>query len=171
MGVEPPRRNIEIKARVTDAAALLEAARALPARDCGVMRQVDTYFVVPRGRLKLREIDDERAELIFYERPDLGAARRSDYWIAPIGEAGPLLAALAAALGVRARVEKRRRLLLYLHTRIHLDEVVGLGEFVELETVMDGLSEDEGRVECASVMRALGIRPEELLEGSYMDMG
>ena len=56
-------RNVEIKARVADAVALLAAALALPARDCGAMRQVDTYFIVPRGRLKLREIDGERAEL------------------------------------------------------------------------------------------------------------
>jgi adenylate cyclase class IV len=80
-----------------------------------------------------------------------------------------LLAVLSAALGVRSRVAKERHLLLYRHTRIHLDSVDGLGEFVELETVLNGLSEKEGRAESEEVRRALGLRDEDLLGGSYGD--
>jgi predicted adenylyl cyclase CyaB len=168
--MKEPRRNIEIKARVTDLEEVLAAALALPARDAGVMRQVDTYFYVSRGRLKLREIDGVRAELIFYHRPDLGEAKRSDYRIVAVEEAAAARTLLEAALGVRARVEKERRLLLYRHTRIHLDTVVGLGTFVELETVLDGIDEADGRAECAEVAQALGIDGGDLLEGSYGDM-
>jgi predicted adenylyl cyclase CyaB len=163
-------RNIEIKARVLDLEALGQAAEALPAREVGVLHQVDTYFHVPHGRLKLREIAGEATELIFYDRADQGEAKRSDYWIAPVADAAAMKALLAAGLGVRARVEKRRRLFLFRHTRIHLDTVAELGDFLELETVLDGISEDAGRAECAEVMHALGIRDEDLCPGSYADM-
>jgi predicted adenylyl cyclase CyaB len=164
------RGNIEIKARVSNRDSLLKAAAALPASEAGVLRQVDTYFHVPRGRLKLREIEGAASELIFYERPDQGEAKRSDYWIAPVADAAVMRALLSAALGVRVRVEKTRRLLRYRHTRIHLDTVAGLGDFLELETVLDGISEAEGREECAEVMRSLGIRTEDLCAASYGDM-
>src|SRR5207249_2802979 len=108
---------------------------------------------------------------IFYERPNESGARRSDYTLVPVGEPAGLQAALTAALGVRARVEKERHLLIWRHTRIHLDTVADLGTFVELETVLDGLSEEAGRAECSEVMRALGIAAEDLLEGSYGEMG
>ena len=149
MSEDAPRRNIEVKARVMDGEALRRAAHALPARDAGMMRQVDTYFHVPRGRLKRRVIDGERAELIAYDRPDRGEAKRSDYRIAPVVDADAVLAVLGAALGVRVRVEKERRLLLHHHTRIHLDRVTGLGEFVELETVLVPAA--------AGVLSALGL--------------
>jgi predicted adenylyl cyclase CyaB len=170
MKQESPRQNIEIKARAGDPAALLATALALPARDAGVLRQVDTYFNVPRGRLKLREVRGEPGELIYYDRPDQGEAKRSDYWIAPITEATEVGELLEVALGVRVRVSKERRLLLYRHTRIHLDTVAGLGAFVELETVLESLSEEDGRAESREVMEALGIREEDLLESSYSDM-
>jgi predicted adenylyl cyclase CyaB len=165
-----PRRNIEIKARVSNGEALLAAVYALPARDAGVLHQLDTYFGVPSGRLKLREIDGAASELIYYSRPDAEDAKRSDYRIVPVAEAPTLKLLLAAALGVRGCVEKTRRLFLYRHTRIHLDLVAGLGEFLELETVLEAISEEAGRAECAEVVRALGIRPEELCAESYIDM-
>ena len=132
------RRNIEIKARDADPAATLERALSLGASDEGVLTQRDTYFAGARGRLKLREQDggsEAGARLIAYSRPDEDAARTSAYRLAEVGDPAGLREALDAALGTLVVVDKRRRLLLYENVRIHLDEVQGLGSYVELEAV------------------------------------
>jgi predicted adenylyl cyclase CyaB len=134
------------------------------------MHQIDTYFVVPHGRLKLREIEGERAELIHYYRPDTLVAHPSDYVIARVSDPGSLKDALSRALGLRVVVEKRRELYLWGHTRIHLDEVTGLGSFLELETVIADQTREEAERECREVQAALGIREEDLVSGSYADL-
>jgi len=125
---------------------------------------------VPHGRLKLREIDGATAELIQYARPDEPTARASDYVLALVTDPDRLRDALARALGVRAVVAKRRALYLWRHTRIHLDDVDGLGAFLELETVITDQSEAEARAEIAEAAAALGIRDEDRLAGSYVDL-
>jgi homotetrameric cytidine deaminase len=133
--VTPPRRNVEIKARDPDPATTLERALALGASDEGVLVQRDTYFGGARGRLKLREQEPGGAQLIAYARPDSDEARTSSYRLADVGDPAAVREALEAALGTRVVVEKRRHLLLWEGVRIHLDEVEGLGSFVELEGV------------------------------------
>jgi homotetrameric cytidine deaminase len=135
--VTTPRRNVEIKARDADPAATLERALALGASDEGVLVQRDTYFGGARGRLKLREEagPPARAQLIAYARPDSDEARTSSYRIAEVADPAALREALDAALGTRVVVDKRRHLLLWDGVRIHLDDVEGLGAFVELEGV------------------------------------
>lgn len=165
------RRNLEIKARVSGLDTPLAAARALGARDEGLRRDVDTYFQVPTGRLKLRETDGQpEATLIFYRRPDLASSRYSDYMLAPVTDSASLKALLGAALGPVAVVAKRRHLLIYGSTRIHLDRVDGLGSFVELETVLRGQSESEARAEHDLVAAALGLDRAEIVPWSYVDL-
>jgi homotetrameric cytidine deaminase len=130
-----PRRNVEIKARDADPDSTLERALALGASDEGVLTQRDTYFGGARGRLKLREQEPGGAQLISYVRPDGDEARTSAYRLADVSDPAALREALDAALGTRVVVDKRRRLLLWEGVRIHLDEVQGLGSFVELEGV------------------------------------
>jgi homotetrameric cytidine deaminase len=142
--VTPPRRNVELKARDADPAATLERALALGASDEGVLTQRDTYFGRARGRLKLREQDGGReagARLIAYARADDQQARTSAYRLAEVGDPAALREALDAALGTLVVVAKRRHLLLYENVRIHIDEVEGLGSFVELEGVADADSD------------------------------
>jgi predicted adenylyl cyclase CyaB len=146
----------------------------LGARAAAVLHQRDTYFHVRHGRLKLREIAPEggapSAELIQYARPDESSARTSDYVIAPVADAASMREALARALGVRVVVAKRRSLFLWRHTRIHLDEVEGLGSFLELETVVTDQSDSDARAELAEAAAALGIRDEERIALSYADL-
>jgi predicted adenylyl cyclase CyaB len=163
-------RNIEIKARCPDLATARERAVALGARRVGLLAQRDTYFHVPHGRLKLREIDGDAAELIQYARPDATEARASEYILVPIATPDLLRDALARGLGIRAVVAKRRELYLWRSTRIHLDEVDGLGSFLELETVITEQSETEAREEIAAAAAALGIRDEDRISHSYIDM-
>ena len=171
--VSGPGRNIEIKARCRDLEAAAARAIALGARDAGVLQQRDTFFATTRGRLKLREFGDGRAELISYERPDVAAARASDYVIAPLEDpaaARAVRAALERALGVVRVVVKTRRLFLHASTRIHLDTVEGLGTFVELETVIGAQSDDEAHAELRALATALGIRDDDRVAVPYTEL-
>jgi homotetrameric cytidine deaminase len=167
----PPRRNVELKARDPAPDRSLERARALGAEDRGELRQRDTYFAAPRGRLKLREQDPGGAELIAYERPDAAQARESRYRIAPVAEPDPLREALDAALGTVAVVDKRRRLLLWEGVRIHLDRVEGLGDFVELEGVAGADSDLAREADHVARVRAeLGIADDAIEATGYADL-
>jgi predicted adenylyl cyclase CyaB len=163
--------NIEIKARCHDLAEVRERLEAAGVPLARRLRQVDTYFHVPYGRLKLREIEDAPAELIHYHRPDAEDAHPSDYVIVPVSDPDRMKQALTRALGVRGVVAKTRDLYLWNHTRVHLDEVDGLGSFMELETAVTEQSRAEAERECRQVQAALGIQPEELVSGSYIDLG
>ena len=165
-----PGSNIEMKARCADLDAAATRARALGAHDAGVLHQRDTFFAASAGRLKLRELGDGRAELIAYRRPDVAAARASDYVIARVEDARAVRAALKRALGVTCVVVKTRRLLLHGATRIHLDTVEGLGTFVELETVIGEQSDDDAHAELGAIATALGIRDEDHVAVPYADL-
>jgi homotetrameric cytidine deaminase len=174
--VTPARRNVEIKARDADPAATLERALALGATDEGVLAQRDTYFARARGRLKLREESgpptqggEAGARLIAYIRPDDEEARTSSYRLAEVDDPAALADALDAALGTLVVVDKRRRLLLYENVRIHIDDVAGLGCFVELEGVAAADSDLSREHELVARLRedlALG----EPVAGSYSDL-
>lgn len=164
-------RNIEIKARSIASEQQARIAVALADSPSELMEQTDTFFHVPYGRLKLRECGDGTGELIQYARADSAGPKPSVYVRTPIPEPQSLKDALAAALGVRAVVEKRRTLFLVGQTRIHLDEVVGLGRFIELEVVLrPGQSEEEGIAVAERLMSELGIRQVDLVAGAYVDL-
>ena len=165
-----PRRNIELKALDPDPDRTLERALATGAEDRGTLAQRDTYFRVATGRLKLREEDPGEPHLIAYQRPDEAAVRVSDFRVVPVPDAAGLVAAMEATAGVDVVVAKRRRLLLWETVRIHLDEVRGLGSFVELEAVAaPGSDLRREREQVAHLRAALDIRDAALREGSYSD--
>jgi homotetrameric cytidine deaminase len=160
------RRNLEIKARDADPRRTLEAALALGAEDHGELTQRDTYFGGARGRLKLREQTPGEPELIQYRRPDEAGPRTSEFRNVPVVAAGALQTALDAAFGTLVVVEKRRRLLLWEGVRVHLDDVDGLGTFVELEAPEDG--DQQAKVE--RLTQALAIAGDDLVASSYSDL-
>ena len=164
------RRNIEIKCRCADLALVRRRAEALGARDAGVLRQTDTFFEAAHARLKLRDFGDGTAELISYRRPDTPTARGSDFIVCPVSAPAALAEALAYALGVTGVVKKTRHLFLHRSTRIHLDEVDGLGTFVELETVMSGQSDQEGHAELDEIATALGLRAADRVPVPYVEL-
>lgn len=152
---QSPRRNVEIKARCAD----LAAARAIAGELCGdtgsVEHQCDTYFHVPHGRLKLREIEGQPAVLIGYSRPDQASARTSCYHLVPVADPALLKAALADTLGIRGAVRKRREIFLWKNVRIHLDAVESLGNFIEFEAV---LAAGDSETDADRVLEALRVR-------------
>jgi homotetrameric cytidine deaminase len=164
-------RNVELKARDPDPARSLERALALGAEDRGEIRQRDTYFAGARGRLKLREQEGAGAELIEYSRPDSTDARTSAYRRIPIPDAPALRQALDAAYGTLVTVTKQRRLLLWDGVRIHLDEVEGLGSYLECEAVAGPESDLTVEHEKVEQLRAeLGIEENDLVATSYSDL-
>lgn len=163
--------NIEIKARARDKAVLQARAEALTDAPPVILVQEDTFFHVPRGRLKLREQVPGRAQLVYYERPNQRGPKRSDYYLFETDQPTALKTLLSQALGVRGVVRKVRTLYLHKQTRIHLDEVEGLGTFVELEVVLhQGQSEAEGQAIARHVMDELGIPSSDLIEDAYIDL-
>jgi len=164
-------RNIEIKARIASVEALLPRARELADGVETLIEQDDSFFNVPQGRLKLRQFADGSAELIHYHRADTSEAKASDYVRVGVPEPAALREALARACGLRGRVRKQRWLLLRGATRIHLDRVEGLGDFMELEVVLrEGQSDDEGQAIAEALMQALGLADAPRLAGAYLDL-
>jgi adenylate cyclase class IV len=161
--------NVEVKVRCADLASARAAALRLGARPFADELQVDTYFATRTGRLKLREIDGGRAELIPYLRADQAGARRSDYRVIPVPDGAATRRLLSELLGVHRIVRKRREVLLWRNVRIHLDRVESLGDFLELEAVFDGSaeSEREQRDAVAWLLCELGLAAEPCIAGSY----
>jgi adenylate cyclase class IV len=165
------RSNVEIKARVHDMAELERRARELADGDPLELDQEDLFFLAPAGRLKLRSFAGGGGELIYYRRPDGPGPTPSRYALASIADPGPLGEVLAAALGSGGVVRKSRKVYLAGQTRIHLDRVEGLGDFMELEVVLrPGQAEAEGERIAAELMERLGIAGGDLLSGAYVDM-
>ena len=163
--------NVEIKARVHDPDSLAAIVRRLSDAPPETFHQRDTFFGCSHGRLKLREIGSGGSELIWYDRPDTKGSKRSDYRLAAVADPAALRAILEQAYGVTQVVEKTRTLCLVGQTRIHLDEVVGLGSLVELEVVLqDGQPESEGHRIAAELIARLGIAATDLLPGAYAEM-
>jgi predicted adenylyl cyclase CyaB len=163
--------NIEIKARVRDFNSLKSCAESISDSPVQVIPQEDTFFKIPTGRLKLRVLAPDRAQLVWYARKDDSGPKRSDYHIYETRDPEQLKSTLALALGVRGVVRKTRYLYLVGQTRIHLDDVEGLGHFMELEVVMSpGQPDAEGQVIAQELMRKLDVASSDLLDGAYMDM-
>ena len=162
-------RNLEYKARIDDPKPYQATARALGADLWGDLRQTDTYFPAANGRLKLRETAGFQGELIFYQRDEWGANRPSDYEVSRTAEPALLRDLLAAALGVIAVVKKRRTLLVLDATRIHLDNVEGLGNFLELEVPVH---EDDAAASerLDRILVELGLDWQRCIRASYLDL-
>lgn len=165
-------RNVELKARDPEPERTLRAALDLGAKDHGILHQRDTYFAAREGRLKLREQTGPdgttAAQLIAYARPDEAAARASAYHLVDVPDAATMTVALDAALGISVVVDKRRHLLLADNVRIHLDEVDGLGRYVELEAVAPPESDLVREHEQVARLRgALGVTDDHVTPRSY----
>jgi len=165
-------RNVEVKARIPSVEALLPVAQALADGPPQVIEQDDCFFACRDGRLKLRDFGTGHGELIHYRRADAEGPKLSDYVRVPTDAPAALREALARAYGVSGRVRKVRWLLLAGQTRIHLDRVEGLGDFLELEVV---LREDQtgaaGAAIADALLARLGVAHAQRLAGAYVDLG
>ena len=178
--------NIEIKAELSQPqfAAVREKSAQVATTELVVLNQTDTFFNCSNGRLKLRQFEDGSAELIAYQRPDCDGPKTSTYTRTPIPHPESFLVAMADSIGIRGVVKKRRELYLLNDTRIHLDEVEGLGTFLELEVVIEEGAIEEGETglspaggteptcetKAEEIMAILGVDKSWLIAGAYIDL-
>ena len=167
-------KNVEIKARVSDLGVVKSKVEALgEAVYVASLRQTDTYFNVTHGRLKLREISgtESLSQLVYYMRPDVAGPKTSIYEITDVADSDGVKRILEGALGILAVVSKQRELFLWKNVRIHLDEVVELVAYVELEAVIDmDISELDGMNRIEELMDRLSLCPDDLVGCSYCDL-
>jgi predicted adenylyl cyclase CyaB len=163
------RKNLEVKARIISINMGEEIARSIPATFERILQHVDTYFLVQRGRLKMREIDNSQAELIYYNRNEDHNHRVSDFEIYLVQDPQSLKKFLTLSLGMKIQVVKTRRLYMYQATRIHLDEVQGLGAFLEFEVPVED-SEISAQHTLNYLINKFGIKEADYIKESYSDM-
>lgn len=163
--------NIEFKAKVS---SIVEAEALLQNLDPvfkGLDHQVDTYFKVPNGRLKLREGNIEHA-LIQYQRSNLAGAKESSVILYKHKPDPALKQILTMQFGVLKVVDKQRKIYFINHVKFHFDHVASLGEFMEVEVINENnqFTKEELETECKRWIGFFNILPEQFVESSYSDM-
>ena len=175
-------KNLEFKGQFQSLDGLYPKLTDLNAIQHETVHQIDTYFHVTKvkdfpksgacePRFKLREVNGwSEGWLIYYERPNQEGSRYSQYQLCEIADPGSLKGLLTVALGIKTIVKKQREIWMFNHTRIHLDTVTNLGQFVELETVFRGQTEAEAIDEHQHVKAVLHLDIVEPIAVSYSDL-
>lgn len=167
----PAHSNIEWKASLRSYEDARAIAEQLATDRLAPEHQIDTYFRSLEGRLKLRELEGGPAQLIWYDRPDKADAVSSRFVLIPIDDPAAVKVALTEAVGVVGIVDKQREIYLAENVRIHLDRVVGLGEFLEFEAVLDdSIDEKKGHEQVKRLQLAFQSVVNDGLSASYGDM-
>ncbi len=164
--------NIEIKARCHDLKKARSIANGIQTAYLGVLHQIDTYFPTKAGRLKLREINKQSAQLIPYVKNYQAGPMQSDYALMDVDDPSLVKELFKKLLGIEFVVDKKREVFLFENVRIHLDEVAELGTFIEFEAVCSDDSEpekllQEGKI--AKLLQRFEISADDLLDLSYVD--
>ena len=166
-------QNIEIKARLhpDQVEHVQQQAQVRSSTDDENIRQIDTFYNVSSGRLKLREFANGSAELIAYDRSDQSGPKLSSYVRHLCTDSRTLHDALTRSIGIRGVVKKSRQVIHIGQSRVHIDEVDGLGSFLELEVVLrDDQSPKDGENVASELMEIFGVLPESLIDGAYIDL-
>lgn len=163
--------NIEIKASIAKPEFVRQYLNDHDAVYKGLDEQTDTYFNSPAGRLKLREGNIEN-NLIYYERSNQAGPKSSHFHLVKVEDAKGLKEVLTKSMGVKVVVKKSREIYYIENVKFHIDEVPGLGSFVEIEAgnVLADLSKEKLQEQCDFYCRELRIKTEDLIEVSYSDM-
>ncbi len=166
-----PFLNVEIKARCQDPDFVRRYLLEKQAEFRGTDEQTDTYFIVAKGRLKLREGNIEN-NLIFYERNNLAGPKHSHFNLVKVEDAAGLKEVLIKSMGIKTVVKKRREIYYIGNVKFHVDEVPGLGSFVEIEAgnVLEDMTAEQLKSQCDHYMAEMGIREPDLIKNSYSDM-
>jgi adenylate cyclase, class 2 len=163
--------NIEIKARTKNPVLIREILLEHHAEFKGTDDQTDTYFKVNTGRLKLRQGNIEN-NLIYYRRNDQAGPKQSDFRLTPVHNSEGLLQVLSEALDVLTVVKKKREIYFIDNVKFHIDELNGLGWFVEIEAgnIHSDVPVKKLNEQCNYYMNLLGIKEEDLVSDSYSDI-
>jgi predicted adenylyl cyclase CyaB len=161
--------NFEFKARLNNEQQVRAALKRLDARFVGTDHQIDTYFRVPSGRLKVREGRLENA-LIFYRRSNVRRARQATVEMMLLPRRNSLRAILARSLGTLAVVDKRREIYFVKNVKIHLDRVHRLGKFLEVEAISRTGDVKKVRSQARQFQELFGVTAKDIVAESYSDL-
>lgn len=162
--------NVELKARYPDHDSARRILRELGARPGGTERQIDTYYATRKGRLKLREIEGRGSELIHYRRVEDGSRRECRYLLYRHAPSETLKELLASALEVLCTVRKTREVYHLGEVKFNLDDVVGLGRFIEFEVRADASGMERAQKRLDELRGRFGIGEDQVVLCSYSDM-
>jgi predicted adenylyl cyclase CyaB len=164
-------RNIEFKARVEGLEKYEQQLVALNPLFKGKDQQIDTYFNVPKGRLKLREGNIENA-LINYDREDLAGSKLSSVILYRHQPDPALKAILTHQLGVKMVVDKVRKIYFIENVKFHFDQVKGLGTFIEVEAIDNNgqYSLDQLQEQCDHYQAMFDLEHHQMIRQSYSDL-
>jgi len=164
---------VELKAKMKDVKEVKRRLSLLGAQHIGSFHQIDTYFKVHQGRLKIRETEKrDSGEIIFYERPDVPNIKKSHVLLIQVQPPEIAKELLSKLFPTSIVVEKIREVYILGETRVHLDQVSQLGTFIELELPTTGGTEEirKGESLLADLGAKLGIMKEDLEALSYADL-
>lgn len=163
--------NIEIKSIISDYDKARDRLRSLGIREENTMYQKDIFYHVPFGRMKLRNINNTQHELIIYFRHNAKSPKPSKYHRINTKHPGVINSILMHTFGIRGIVEKERLLFLQDNIRFHMDKVKGLGDYFEIEYVMNDCEvKDQAQEKVSLLLRMLDISDNQLISESYIDL-
>lgn len=165
-------KNVEIKARTSKHDFIRQILNQHQANFIGTDHQIDHYYKVPHGRLKLRLGTIEKS-LIFYDRPNTLEAKVSNYALFKRESLDDLHPVLSQALGELVTVDKLREIYFIQNAKIHLDKIEALGEFVEIEIIDEVEKDDKFSTlldQCNYYQKAFAIESSDLIDRSYSDL-
>jgi len=164
---------VELKAKVDNLEPFRKKLESLKAEYVGIFRQIDMYYEVPQGRLKLRETEGENgAHLVYYERPDVKGPKQSQVFIIELSKPQFMKQFLNKVLCTKTVIDKQRAIYRIEGTQVHLDKAKKLGTYVEFERPTENTPEatQKAHEKLEKLMQTLGIKPETLQKGSYSDL-
>lgn len=159
--------NLELKTKVEEHTRIIFILQKIEANFKGLLDQTDVYYKVQSGLLKLR-IENGKSSLIRYNREEFNPDRWSNYYLVHLqGEESQEL--LESLFQIETTVHKKRELYLFKDTRIHLDTVVGLGTYIELETIVKK-SKEEAKKLFDEIVELLNLDLSNQIRSSYRDL-
>lgn len=163
--------NVEFKAKCSNVEKIREILKNSGADFKGIDRQIDTYFQVNKGRLKLREGNIEN-HLIYYEREDKGGSKQSKVILYKTVPESPIKEILRKSVGVLAIVDKKREIYFIENVKFHVDLVEGLGEFIEVEAIdyESNIGEKRLQEQCDYYKDLLEVKESDFISVSYSDL-
>ncbi len=163
--------NIEIKARCINHNKIRDLLKSRGADFKGIDHQIDTYFKVNRGRLKLREGKIENF-LIYYERENKEGPKQSDIILLETAPGSSLKAILVNSMGVLVVVDKKREIYFVKNVKFHIDTVQELGTFMEIEAIDESGSIGKEKLleQCNEYLKLFSISDADLISVSYSDL-
>ncbi len=164
--------NIEIKAKCSTPVQnrIRKLLKSKKADFKGTDHQIDTYFRVNKGRLKLREGNIENS-LIFYNRQNRGGPKKSEVTLLKVEPKSEIKQILTKALGILIVVDKKREIYFIENVKFHIDSVKGLGKFMEIEAIdTGGIPKSKLEEQCKHYLGLFGIEKKDLISVSYSDL-